>query len=145
MGRRGQGVEGWTSAVRGNQRLKLTERLIVGNSCVSPALPITRDDEDILRYIYIDVYIIYIKKFSCLHRYCSRTVHHTNRTALSTALRFFCKFFFLKVFCYSCTRTLFKVIFVYGQQKLTRVKVKNDLDLVRSKCHVNLSTSRFFF
>lgn len=110
-----------------------------------------REMMKIYSYIYRCIYNIY-KKILCLLCFHSLAVHRTMRKHCKFICSFFfCKFFFQKFFFFSCTRTLFKVCFfcvcvcVYGQSKLTRVKVKNDLDLLRSKRQVNLSTSRFFF
>lgn len=116
----------------------------------SPTLPIARWWRYI--HIYIDVYIIYIKKFSVssasTHWLC---IAPWENTASSFVPFFFVNFFFKSFFFSHVQGHFSRFVFfcvcvcVYGQSKLTRVKVKNDLDLLRSKRQVNLSTSRFFF
>lgn len=115
----------------------------------SPTLPIARWWRYI--HIYIDVYIIYIKKFSVssasTHWLC---IAPWENTASSFVPFFFVNFFFKSFFFSHVQGHFSRFVFfcvcvcVYGQSKLTRVKVKNDLDLLRSKRQVNLSTSRFF-
>lgn len=76
----------------------------------SPTLPIARWWRYI--HIYIDVYIIYIKKFSVssasTHWLC---IAPWENTASSFVPFFFVNFFFKSFFFFSCTRTLFKVCF----------------------------------
>lgn len=116
----------------------------------SPTLPIARWWRYI--HIYIDVYIIYIKKFSVssasTHWLC---IAPWENTASSFVPFFFVNFFFKSFFFFSCTRTLFKVCFFLcvcmcvWSVKIDQGQSENDLDLLRSKRQVNLSTSRFFF
>lgn len=111
-----------------------------------------REMMKIYSYIYRCIYNIY-KKILCLLCFHSLAVHRTMRKHCKFICSFFfCKFFFQKFFFFSHVQGHFSrfvffcvCVCVYGQSKLTRVKVKNDLDLLRSKRQVNLSTSRFFF
>lgn len=113
----------------------------------SPTLPIARWWRYI--HIYIDVYIIYIKKFSVssvsIHWLCIAPWENT----ASSFVPFFCKFFFQKFFFSHVQGHFSRFIFcvcvcVYGQSKLTRVKVKNDLDLLRSKRQLTFRPPGFF-
>lgn len=110
-----------------------------------------REMMKIYSYIYRCIYNIY-KKILCLLCFHSLAVHRTMRKHCKFICSFFfCKFFFQKFFFSHVQGHFSRFVFfcvcvcVYGQSKLTRVKVKNDLDLLRSKRQVNLSTSRFFF
>lgn len=110
-----------------------------------------REMMKIYSYIYRCIYNIY-KKILCLLCFHSLAVHRTMRKHCKFICSFFFVNFFFKSFFFSHVQGHFSrfvffcvCVCVYGQSKLTRVKVKNDLDLLRSKRQVNLSTSRFFF
>lgn len=110
-----------------------------------------REMMKIYSYIYRCIYNIY-KKILCLLCFHSLAVHRTMRKHCKFICSFFfCKFFFQKFFFFSCTRTLFKVCFFLcvcmcvWSVKIDQGQSENDLDLLRSKRQVNLSTSRFFF
>lgn len=103
----------------------------------------------IYSYIYRCIYNIY-KKILRLLLIHSLAVHRTMRKHCKFICSFFFVNFFFQKFFFLMYKDTFQGLFfcvcvcVYGQSKLTRVKVKNDLDLLRSKRQLTFRPPGFF-
>lgn len=108
-----------------------------------------REMMKIYSYIYRCIYNIY-KKILRLLLIHSLAVHRTMRKHCKFICSFFFVNFFFQKFFFLMYKDTFQGLFfcvcvcVYGQSKLTRVKVKNDLDLLRSKRQLTFRPPGFF-